>query len=164
MTRPLLPFCPLKAGYSADIGDGTMRTPLDGGPGRYRATLADEPHMVSATWRLRDEKYSMFMGFVRNYRRSGAEAFEIDLRLETHRTERYVANFVPGSIRLVGKDGRFYTVSATLEVQPLPGLQDGDLDYWGSLIMMLTIYGSVAAAREILNLLAKLVNEDLPHA
>ncbi|NMK45518.1 hypothetical protein [Achromobacter sp. Bel] len=162
--RPLLPFCPLMAGYSADIGDGTIRTPLDGGPGRYRADLSGSPHMVSALWRLRDERYSMFMGFVRNYRRNGAEAFEIDLRLDTHKTERYVANFIPGSVRLVSKEGRFYTVSATLEVQPMPDLQVGELDYWGSLIMMLTIYGSFAAAREILDLLGKLVNEDLPHA
>ncbi|WP_447988338.1 hypothetical protein [Achromobacter spanius] len=160
--RPLLPFCPLKAGYSADIGDGTMRTPLDGGPGRYRATYSDSPHMVSATWRLRDDSYSIFMAFFRNYRRSGGKSFEIDLRLDSHEVERYVANVIPASMRLVSKEGRFYTVSASLEVQPK--FQDADLDYWATLLGWMSIYGGLPGVRRMLNLLEKLVNEDWPDA
>lgn len=160
--RPLLPFCPLMAGYSADIGDGTIRTPLDGGPGRYRAGYSDSPHMVSVSWRLRDDEYSIFMAFVRNYQRSGGKPFEIDLRIDSHEVSRYVANFLPGSMRLAGKDGRFYTVSASLEVQPK--FQDPDLDYWATLLGWMAIYGGLPGVRRMLNQLEKLVNEDWPNA
>ncbi|KAG1243508.1 hypothetical protein G6F65_022357 [Rhizopus arrhizus] len=139
-----------------------MRTPLDGGPGRYRATYSDSPHMVSASWRLRDDEYSIFMAFFRNYRRSGGAPLEVKLRLDSQEVERYVANVIPGSMRLVSKAGRFYTVSASLEVQPK--FQDPDNDYWAMLLAWMAFYGGLPGVRRMLNQLEKLVNEDWPNA
>ncbi|GAB3081200.1 hypothetical protein GCM10027287_17600 [Bordetella muralis] len=55
-------------------------------------------------------------------------------------------------------------VAAMLEVDAIPEYDAGEWDYWATLIMLLMIYGSLPAAKEVLNLLNKLVNEDLPHA
>ncbi|MCP1404245.1 hypothetical protein [Achromobacter insolitus] len=159
-----MPFCPAQAGYAADFGDGTLRVQLDGGSGRYRAGVMANSDTVTATWVLQGEEYSAFMGFVRNQRRSGGVPFLIDLPLESHELVEYEANFVPRSVRLVSKTASVFTVAASLEVLSKLEFDDIDLDYWASLVMMLAIYGSIPAAREILNLLAKLVNEDLPHA
>lgn len=164
MIKLRLPFLPLQEGYSVQFGDGTQRIALDGGPARYRAGVQGNPNTVTALWRLRDDKYSLFMGFYRACKAQGGGPFEVDLKIDGYEERRYDAYFLPGSVRLVSKAGRFFTVAATLEVDALPEFDGGDLDYWASLIMLLAIYGSIPAAREILNLLAKLVNEDLPHA
>lgn len=158
-----MPFCPAQAGYSADFGDGTLRVQLDGGSSRYRAGVSGNSDTVAATWILKGEEYSAFMGFVRNQKRGGSAPFLIDLPLQSHEFVEYEAAFVPRSVRLVSKTAAVFTVSASLEVFSKLEFDDADLDYWASLVMMLVIYGSIPAAREILNLLAKLVNEDLPH-
>lgn len=158
-----MPFCPAQAGYSAEFGDSTLRIKLDGGSGRYRAGVSGNSDTVTATWILKGDEYSAFMGFVRNQRRSGGVPFLIDLPLESHELVEYEANFVPGSVRLVSKNATIFIVSASIEVLSKLEFEDDDLDYWSSLVMMLAIYGSIPAAQEILNLLAKLVNEDLPH-
>jgi len=159
-----MPFCPAQAGYSGEFGDGTLRVALDGGSGRYRAGVSGNSDIVTATWVLKGEEYSAFMGFVRNQKRSGSIPFLIDLPLQSHELVEYEAAFVPKSVRLASKSGAVFTVSASLEVFSKLEFDEAGLDYWASLVMMLAIYGSIPAAQEILNLLAKLVNEDLPHA
>jgi len=66
-------------------------------------------------------------------------------------------------VKLMGKNGPSFLVSAELEVLALPEFTDADLDYWRSVVSLLIIYGGYAQAMEVLNLLDKLVNEDLPH-
>lgn len=164
MSIPKLPFKPVQAGYSVGFGDGTQRISLEGGSGRYRQGVSDNTHSVQAVWVLADENYSAFMGFVRNMRRAGGGQFEVDLVLDECRMLPYRAHFVPGSVRLVSKVGRAHTVSAELEVEADFGHEDPSLDYWGAAIIVLSFYGSVPAAREILNRLEILVNKDWPDA
>lgn len=164
MSIPKLPFKPVQAGYSISFGDGTQRISLEGGSSRYRQSVSDNTHSVQAVWVLADEDYSAFMGFVRNMRRAGGGQFEVDLILDECRMLPYRAHFVPGSVRLVSKVGRAHTVNAELEVEADAGHEDPSLDYWGSLILMLSLYGDVPAVREVLNLFAELANEDLPNA
>ncbi|CAB3680508.1 hypothetical protein [Achromobacter kerstersii] len=163
MTYPVLPFLPIQSGYGVKPGDGTQRIALDGGSGRYRAGLRGTPHMITATYALFGEEYDAFMGFLRNIERAGGEPFQADLVIDGTRKRRYVAHLIPGSAS-ASISGNVFTVSVTLEVDRLPDYDDATLDYWGSLVMMLAIYGSIPAAKEILDLLAKLANEDLPHA
>lgn len=163
MSKLRLPYVPLQAGYAVDFGDGTQRIALDGGPGRYRAGVWDTPDTVNASWLLRDDDYSLFMGFYRTVKASAAP-FEVWLKIDEHKKRLYDARFIPGSVKLISKAGRYFTVSAMLEVDALPEYDAGEWDYWATLIMLLLIYGSLPAAKEILNLLNKLVNEDLPHA
>ncbi|MFE0843404.1 hypothetical protein [Achromobacter insolitus] len=161
---PVLPVRPVQAGYAPVLGDGSQRIALDGGPGRYRAGLQGMAHMVSVTFVMFGEEYDILMGFWRNMRRMGGGPFYADLVIDSSESRRYVAYFLPGSARPMPIGGGGWTVSFQLEVDALPEFDDETLDYWGALVMMLSIYGSIPAAREIMNLLAKLVNEDLPHA
>lgn len=163
MKYHFLPYRPLQAGYSVDFGDGTESISLDGGSGRYRAGIQGSAHIVPASFGLQAEDYSAFMGFWRARKRD-AQPFEVDLQIDEHELKRYVAHFVPKSLRLASVSGDVFTVSVKLEVDTLPEYDEETLDYWASLVMFLSIYGSFAAAREIMNLLAKLSNEDLPHA
>ena len=104
----------------------------------------------------------MFMGFYRDWSAT-AELFQVDLTLHSHEMKRYTASFVPKSLQLVERHGAHFLVSAELEVLALPEFTDADLDYWRSVVLLLIIYGGYTRAMEVLNLLDKLVNEDLPH-
>lgn len=158
----VLPFMPLQAGYGAQFNDGVSRIPLPGGKGRNRVTSIGDSDLVHASWNLTGKDYSMFMGFYRDWG-STAEAFQVDLMLHSHELKRYTASFIPQSLQLVEKKGAHFLVSAQLEVHALPEFTDADLDYWRSVVSLLIIYGGYAQAMEVLNLLDKLVNEDLPH-
>ncbi|WP_156523234.1 hypothetical protein [Bordetella ansorpii] len=158
-----IPFQPLKAGYGGEPAFGVSRIELAGGPGRYRATPEPQEHMLTASWLLQEHEYSAFMGFVRSVARTGGAPFLADLIIDDAAVREYAARIVPGTLRLVSIAGNVYTVSAQLEVESLPEVRDPSTDYWASVILFLAVYGSVAAAREVWDLLAKLVNEDLPH-
>lgn len=163
MKYPFLPYRPLQAGYGTDFGDGTESIALDGGSGRYRAGVEGNSHIVTASFGLQAENYSAFMGFWRARKRD-AQPFEVDLQIDEHELKRYVAHFVPKSLRLASVSGDVFTLAVKLEVDTLPEYDQETLDYWASLVMFLSIYGSFAAAREIMDLLAKLANQDLPYA
>lgn len=160
---PVMPFRAIQAGYAAELGDGSQRIALDGGPGRYRAGLSSMPHTVNATYAEFGEDYDLLMGFWRNMRRQGGGPFQVDLCIDTHTPRRYTAYFMPGTARPTPVGGGVWSVTFQMEIESLPEFEDPDLDYWASLVTLLIIYGSLPAAKEILNLLAKLVNEDLPH-
>ncbi|MGV2906464.1 hypothetical protein [Achromobacter sp. AGC25] len=120
--------------------------------------------MVSATYVVFGEEFDLLMGFWRDMRRVGGGPFHADLVIDSSSSRRYVAHFMPGEARPSPLGGNGWAVTFQLEVDSLPEFDDETLDYWGSLVLMIAIYGSVPAAREIMNLLAKLANEDLPHA
>ena len=160
---PVMPFRPVQAGYAPNLGDGSQRIGLEGGSGRYRAGVQGAAHMLPVTYVVFGEEYDVLMGFWRNMRRLGGGPFYADLVIDSSTSRRYVAHFMPGTARPVPIGGTGWTVTFQLEVDSLPEFDDADLDYWGSLVTMLAVYGSLPAAKEILNQLAKLVNEDLPH-
>ena len=160
---PVMPFRPVQAGYAPALGDGSQRIGLEGGSGRYRAGVQGAPHIVAVTYVVFGEEYDVLMGFWRNMRRLGGGPFHADLVIDSSTSRRYVAHFMPETARPVPIGGGGWSVSFQLEVDTLPEFDDADLDYWGSLVNMLAVYGSLPAAKEILSLLAKLVNEDLPH-
>lgn len=160
---PRLPFKPIEAGYAFQPGDGTQSVQLEGGSGRYRSVVQDNSSRVNCSWALVGDEYSRFMGFWRNAGRGGGWPFEVSLVLDCAEARWYRAMFVPQSLNAVPQGG-VWIVSAQLEVEPLPEFSDPSLDYWGSLILMLSLYGDVPAVREVLNLFAELANEDLPNA
>lgn len=163
MNYPFCPYRPLQVGYGVEFGDGTQSIALEGGSSRYRAGVEGNAHVVSASFGLEGEDYSAFLGFWRAKKRD-VEPFEIELQIDGHELRRYVARFVPRTLRLTGVSGNVFTLTVKLEVETLPEYEDETLDYWSSLVTMLAIYGSIPAAREIMNLFATLANEDLPHA
>ena len=108
-------------------------------------------------------KTTQVHGFYREWKWHCCVVLEIDLVLDSHEVKRYSASFVPKSLKLVEKRGPSFLVSAELEVYALPEFTDADLDYWRSVVFLVIIYGGHDQAMKVLNLLDKLVNEDLPH-
>ncbi|ADP17335.1 hypothetical protein AXYL_04015 [Achromobacter xylosoxidans A8] len=161
---PVLPFRPIQAGYAPALGDGSQRIALEGGSGRYRAGVQSMAHTLQATYVVFGEEYGLLMGFWRKMRRIGGGPFYADLTIDSSLSNRYVAHFIPGSARPVPIGGDGWTVTFQLEVESLPEFDDETLDYWGAILTLFAIYGSLPAIKEMMNLLAKLVNEDLPHA
>jgi len=159
-----IPFCPRQAGFDASFGDGSSSISLEGGSDRYQPGPDNQSDRVNSVWVLRGQNYSAFMGFWRKMRRRGGGPFLIDLSLQSHEMVEYMAYFVPKSLKLISRQGVVFTVSAQMEVLAQAEFDDESLDYWASLVTLLVIYGSIPAANEILSLLQKLVNEDLPHA
>lgn len=158
-----MPYCPVQTAYTASFGEGLIRIALEGGAGRYRRVSQGDTHTVACRWILRGDKYSVFMGFYRNFIRSGGEPFTIPLTLDSANLDLYTAQFIPGTVQVEGKSGEVFTVSGQLEVQQLPLYWNGSEDEWGAIAMLVGEYGSIRAAAEILNLLDKLVNVDLPY-
>lgn len=159
----VLPFRAIQAGYLPELGDGSERIALEGGAGRYRAGIQNVSHMVTATYVTFGEEYDLLMGFWRKMRRLGGGPFLVDLPIDTSTPRRYTAYFIPGSARPIPIGGGAWNITFQMEVQSLAEFDNEDLDYWAQLIMLMTIYGSLPAAKEILDLLYKLVNQDLPH-
>ncbi|NYT76559.1 hypothetical protein H0A71_06110 [Alcaligenaceae bacterium] len=157
-----MPFCPRRAGYSASFNDGVRRIELDGGPGRYSQMYVGGSDLVDASWKLKEDDYSLFMALVRNWSRSGGMPFEIGLKLDSHALDWYRAQFIPKSVRLTGMVGPWFYVSAQLEVTPLQKYLDPEQDVWAIIAELMPYYGSVAAVREMFNLLEQLVNYDWP--
>lgn len=159
-----LPYKPLTNAYTAQYGTGIQSIKLDGGSSRTRAGVSGNVHVVNVQWALFGEDYDIFMGFARNYERSGGALFEVDLVIDTLAKARYLAKLVAGSLQLTSKVGEVATVSGQLEVEPLPEFEDVETDYYGTLAMLMSEYGSLDEALEVFNLLDKIVNQDLPHA
>lgn len=133
------PLCPAQAGYSAQFDEGIISTQLDGGMPFMRLDVPGAPVMVNASWVLSEAEYCVFMGLYRDWARTGGDPFYIDLILETSQPEEYVASFVPGSIRLVSKNGPGLTVSAQLRA--MPRVVDPCDDYCASVAILSAYYG-----------------------
>lgn len=154
---PKFPFCPQQSGYAAEFADGLVSTGVSGGPSYSRLDTTGNPSIVTASWVLRGRDYDLFMGHIRNWIRSGGDPFSIELALETTDPVEYRATFIPGSIRLIEKDGFKFVVSAQLEV--LPNFVSPCSDEWASRAALNAFYGDDAC--EVMDILSKVVNEDL---
>lgn len=154
---PKFPFCPLQAGYAFDLVDGLLSSGLDGGPSFSRLDTTGNPFPVNASWALTARNYSMFMGCVRNWIRSGGELFLIDLIIEEAEKTEYQARFIKDSIKLVSKDGGVFTVAARLEV--LPKFVSSCDDGWAASALLNAYFGDDVC--RISASLSEVVNEDL---
>lgn len=158
----LFPFCPLQASYAPSMTDGVIATELDGGAPRTRLDILGGPHNVQATWVLRRDKFNIWLAYWRQWERSGGVYYEMDLLIDSGDLERYQATFVPGSTSWT-ENGDVFTISAGLWVLPLAKYLDQDTDPYLPYLELIELYnGDVDEMLRVFNLLAKLVNVDLP--
>ena len=157
---PKFPFCPLQAGYAFDLADGILSSGLDGGPSFRRLDTTGNPFVVDVSWALVRTEYDMFMGYVRNWIRSGGDPFLIDLILEGSEMVEHQASFIPKSIKLASKNGGVFTVTAQLEV--LPKFVSTCDDEWAARALLDAYFGQDAC--EAFEILDKAVTEDLVYA
>lgn len=154
---PKFPFCPLQAGYAFDLVDGILSSGLDGGPSFRRLDTTGNPFVVNVSWALARNEYDMFMGYVRNWIRSGGDPFLIGLILEGSEMTEYQASFIPGTIKLASKNGGVFTVSAQLEA--LPNFVSPCDDGWAASALLNAHFGDDVC--RISASLSEVVNEDL---
>lgn len=151
------PFSPLQASLAAKFGTGVISTSVPGGPSLMRLDTTGNVHTVSASWNLRPADYDMFMGYVRNWERSGGDPFLISLRLEGSESQEYRATFIPGSFSRPTRSAGVFTVEAQLEV--LPNFVSPCNDEWAARALMEAVFGDDVC--EAIDILDKVVNEDL---
>lgn len=149
-------YCSTQEGYSASIGDGVISQILDGGADRYRKSLKGVLHTVNSRWIVKEYGYLYLMAFYRVWTRNPSQPFLAKLCIDDAEVKPYEC-FFSGSPTLSDKEGKHFTVTATLRVKPI--LANDDLD---DLIVGAGNDGVDLA--KLTNLLEKLVNEDLPNA
>jgi hypothetical protein len=159
----LFPFCPLQASYAVTMTDGVIATELDGGDPRTRLDILGGPRVVNATWVLRKDRFDIWQAYWRQWERSGGMYYEMDLLIDSGDLERYEATFIPGSTNWGSKNGEVFTVTASLWVRQLAKYLDADTDPYLPYLDIIELYnGDIDEMFRVFNLLAKLVNVDLP--
>jgi hypothetical protein len=115
MTKLLV--TPTIANFSAQLGQNTVATKLDGGASRVRLDKIGAAHDVPVQWVLQAKGYDYLMAFYRTEIDYGSLPFTVDMAgVDAAALTTYTARFMtpPTSVYL----GGVYQVSATLEVTP----------------------------------------------
>lgn len=147
---------PNKEGYGVTDGSEVIGVKLDGGASRYRRDVVGSTSRVTVQWSLNPSSYRYIRAFFRTATANGSSPFLIDLLMDEPALTEHTAHFVPDSMQLTNVRGNTYTVSAELEIKPLPA----DEEYDTALVMLYEEYGLVAPY--FINQLEHLVNVQLP--
>ena len=156
MPLPKLQIRPDTSGYSVQDGEDVIAIELDGGAARYIRDKWGSTSKVAVSWTLLPVQYSYLRAFYNTTIQKGALPFLCDLILDDPQPVEHVCRIVPGTMSLGSQQGYAYISSCTFEVEPI--LADTETDE--TLVMLYEEYGD--GYPDVLNLLAELVNEDLP--
>lgn len=149
-------LCPLQRGYTPEVANNLLEQALAGGFARQRIQFVNNVHTVNASVLLDDKsKQQYFWAFWRSHQKN-PRPFLWRLIVDDTEMTTYVCQFVAGSLRVNERDGKVYSVSFGIRIKPNNTGNDFD-----ETIVALWNDGD---PRKLLNLLEKLVNEDLPDA
>lgn len=115
---------PDQNGYQIKEAKDVVSTELAGGKARYRRDLLNASVEVEVVFTCDPDEYAYLRAFY-NTVNKGADAFNIDLLLDTPELRTYVAHFKPGTWKLSNVKGHSFQVKVTLEVIP----NNSGLDY-----------------------------------
>lgn len=148
--------CPTEAGYSVRENTGEfLQVTLDGGVPKTRRNIVGAWKAVDCRWIFDVVQLRAFEELYYYFSATGGP-FEIPLVLSGPLKE-YKAVFTPRSKKISNPRGHYYEVTATILVEP-NDFDESTISKW----MLIDEYGSLEEAEEVLNLLEKLVNVDLP--
>ncbi|MGM8871541.1 hypothetical protein ACS8E3_07620 [Psychrobacter sp. 2Y5] len=149
-------LCPLQRGYTPEVANNLLEQQLMGGFARQRVQFVNNVHTVTASVMLDEKiKQQYFWAFWRSHQ-TNPRPFLWRLIVDDTEITTYVCQFVAGSLRVNERDGKVYSVSFGLRLKPNHTGKDFDetiIGLWND-----------GDPRKMLNLLEKLVNEDLPEA
>jgi hypothetical protein len=149
-------LCPLQRGYTPEVANNLLEQALMGGFARQRVQFVNNVHTVTASVMLDEKiKQQYFWAFWRSHQ-TNPRPFLWRLIVDETSVATYVCQFVAGSLQLGERDGKVYSVLFGLRLKPNNTGKDFDetiIGLWND-----------GDPRKLLNLLAKLVNEDLPDA
>lgn len=150
-------LCPLQRGFTPDVSNGLLEQALAGGFARQRMQFINNVHTVNPSVLLDTKlKQQYFWAFWRNHTRDAPRPFMWRLMIDDTEMTDYQCQFVAGSLQVQERSGIVYAVSFGLRCTPNlsnSGFDETIINIWES--------GDPVA---FLNLLEKLVNEDLPDA
>lgn len=115
---------PDQTNYSASSSVDVVMSKVDGGQPRYRRDVLDAPITVELQFTMDPQEYQYLRAFY-NYINKGADAFLMDLLIETPALREYAVNIKPGSWKLASVKGHSFVVKFTVEAHP----NDAGLDY-----------------------------------
>lgn len=147
---------PDQASYAVDDGDEVIRTQLEGGAGKYRVDILNATRTVNCQWTVGPDNFRYLRAFYNTLHRL-SEPFKTNLYLDYAELTEHDCWFIPGTFKLASQTGLTFVVVCQLEVVPTDNPEE-DL----SLVEIMDSYESIEEANQILNLLEKLVNVDLP--
>ena len=149
-------LCPLQRGYTPEVANNLLEQALAGGFARQRIQFVNNVHTVTASVMLDEKiKQQYFWAFWRSHQ-TNPRPWLWRLIVDDTEMTTYVCQFVAGSLRVNERDGKVYSVSFGIRIKPNNTGNDFDetiIGLWES-----------GDPRKLLNLLEKLVNEDLPDA
>lgn len=152
-----LAIVPSSASYAATPSSPVISTQLDGGLPRLRADQVGAVAQVRCQWQLNPLTFQYMQAFYRviGY---GAQAFLINLIIDTPSLQQYTATIEPASWVTSSIEGATYFVGATLNV--LPKAQDAAFDE-----ALVDLYGAIGDQIDPdFSELAHLVNVVLPES
>lgn len=149
-------LCPLQAGYTPKVANNLLEQELMGGFARQRLQFVNNVHTVNPSVMLNDAlKEQYFWAFWDSHTEHNPRPFLWRLIIKG-KAQVYSCQFIAGSLNENERSGKVYSVSFGLRIKPKPSNQEFDqtiIDIWND-----------GDPRKMLNLLEKLVNEDLPDA
>jgi hypothetical protein len=150
----LLNMTALQNGYQVDMSPSYREVDLRGGLPAQRADIGSADYTVRVNWIVDNTTQEALEAFYRSVTLSG-EKFLCPLVVENFTVINYVAEFVPGTLQFSEYSSMQRIASAVLMVEPVANASADE-----SLIELYETYQSEGG--NVLQLLAKLVNEDLP--
>lgn len=114
-----LNLAPDQSGYAVTDGTAVVSTALDGGAARYRKDIANATAAVNVQWSLSPMEFRYLKTFFTLLIDKGANAFLLDLYLDSEELTEHECHFVPGTFKLTGQKGKQFTVGAQLEAEPI---------------------------------------------
>ena len=149
-------LCPLQRGYTPEPANNLLEQTLMGGFARQRVQFVNNVHTVTVSVLLSEKIKQQYFWAFWNSHQKNPRPFLWRLIVDETSVATYVCQFIAGSIQIGERDGKAYSVSFGLRLKPNNTSNDFDqtiIDLWES-----------GDPRKLLNLLEKLVNEDLPDA
>lgn len=150
-------LCPLQSGYSFNPAQNMYEQALLGGFARQRAMFVNNTHLVNTSVLLENKgKQQYFWAF---WRRHTLQPNPFLWRLITDSAEMqtHECQFVANSISVSEREGKIYSVSFQIRCKPLNN-SDSEFDQ-----EIIDVWES-GSGLDLLNLLEKLVNQDMPNA
>lgn len=149
---------PLQRGYTPEVANNLLEQALMGGFGRQRVQFVNNTHTVNPSVMLDTKiKQQYFWAFWDSHQRNPRPFLwrlivdEVDVEPTV-----YVCQFIAGSLSIGERDGIVYSVSFGLRLKP----NIANRDFAESIVAA----WESKNPRLLLDLLERLVNEDLPNA
>lgn len=152
-----LSLAPDENGYTANDGEGSLSSKLDGGASKYRKTYMNAPTKVTCQWTCNASDYAYLRTFY-NIHEYGTKPFLMDLVMHTPYLDEYEVRFIANTFRLTKVQGDSYIVRADLEVIP----NDPDATYDEGFVVSYEAFGEDATYA--FGLLETLVNVNFDEA